>query len=325
MIVICGDTHIQKKQPFLKASTNFFNWLIKQNFNKEANTFIHLGDLFDKNEPDPLSNRILVEFLHKVKFKKIFFLAGNHDYQNRNKCFSGIPFNEFSNVEYITDIQLRDIENKNCLFIPHMYLSAKQKIEGESYKEKIEKFLIANSCRLPLDCLFHHLELNTIGFNGEYDILKEDLPEADLTIGGHIHIADSDYLGTPYPTRADEKGQTGKLLFIQGDNREYKDVPRFLDYSVVVYGEEPVLNPEGKTLLNIVDAPTDIEARRKYKDFFINTVEVLPSMLAQDTLSDGELENNKIDILELFDDCAKEKKLDSDIKKILRPRLEKIV
>lgn len=319
-IIILGDLHFRKEEPFATASRNFINWFSEQKFNNNQNTLVQLGDLFHYEEPNPIANEIAMNFFHNLKFKKTFILAGNHDYNRRFDSFSVQPFSYF--INYVKDISILKIEDQKILFIPSVYITPKQRVMTEEnyYYQKIKDLDLSE-----VKYCFHHV-YDELQFQPEmnFTFLKE---KEIVCIGGHVHIQNINleliripgnrYLGVPYPHRSDEKNQQGAILEL-GEYNGFTGVPKFLDYENVIYGDEVKGNPEGELIINIFNSPTEQLAKEKYKNYNINKhgITLLPIQISEN--GNDELTTDLKKTQDLFKDYTREKSLNKNVAKLIR-------
>jgi hypothetical protein len=304
-MIVTGDKHLSPATPHYEANERYFNWFSQF---KDL-IWIDLGDFFDTSHPSP---REYEQFFHHLPTlpggSRRIFLSGNHEFNGEKNTRSTDPLEKLG-IEVIKVPTQMLIEGKKILFLPHI---SKPRVDGKvvSLREYVEVHLRAQYEEEEFDYIFHHLTDHTQSFAKK--------PGIDLTwlkgkrVGGHIHKQTAGYLGVPFPTRADEAGQIGTLLRIEAEEKMIT-VPRFLDYVRVQYGEEPILNPEGETLLEIMDAPSENDARVRYAGFNINRVFTRKHVKFEKSKEDASHKTLK----ELLGDFCEERKVSDEVKEIL--------
>jgi len=256
MIIIEKDKHTKAKAPFWRAHIEYHKWFLEQDFNNENNTFISLGDLFDCAIPTPDEVDSIISLYAKSKFKKIYLLAGNHDYSDSLKVHSILPLRNNPRVELILEPCQKIIEGKKFFFMPH-YVHSENFLPMREFYENPPSEFVEN------DYLCFHIEDETIQFGKNKTGI--DLSKwKGKRLGGHIHKIQKNYeLGMPVQSRFDEKGQINNLLCIS-DKEQYIPIPKFLDFYDAMYGE-PLPKVEAMfPIWDIHDAPSSSEGRKYY-------------------------------------------------------------
>lgn len=264
MIIIEKDKHTINKQPFWNAHLDYHFWLLNQSFNNESNTFISLGDLFHNALPDPDEMDAIIALYEQSKFKKIYLLAGNHDWSDSKKSFSILPLRNNPRVELILEPCQKIIEGKKFMFMPH-YVYSETFSPMKEYYQNPPQELIDN------DYLCYHVEDETISFGKRKKGI--DLSKwKGKRLGGHIHKIQHNYeIGMPIQSRFDEKGQKNNLFCIS-DKESFIDIPKFVDYYDIEYGQD-VPEVEAKyPLWDIHNAPSVKAAKKLYSNLFIHKV-----------------------------------------------------
>jgi len=255
-MIIVGDLHLVNKEPYRKSKIELLDWLLN---NYKDETIIFLGDLFDVNY---IHSDLVYYTMDVLKhFKKVYLLTGNHDVL-RYKRFGNIlmPFEHFSNITVITDVEEIEIEGMRCLFLPYKNDHKKMK-EYENLKGAYSKIFTHIT---PVEVAFgdEGIQLN---FEGEY-------------IHGHTHIypqksfIDTNnqkhfIIGVPLPTRNGEEKQEHKIFKIELNKKiEEIKVPEFMTIQTIKFGEE-ITNKND--IYNIIDAPDKKSVYEKYEGFYI--------------------------------------------------------
>jgi hypothetical protein len=199
----------------------------------------------------------------------MFWVVGNHDTLSNGLSVSLHPLEVADpRIQVIRSPQLQDLNGYRVLFIPFEYNTI---IDGIRFprQEYYNQLCDLHPDWRGSDLLVHHFPDETQSFGKKHGI-DLSMFEAKLRQGGDIHLQGPTYIGVPYPTRTDEAGQQGRILDLDllGSGPTYHTVPRFLDFVHVKYGEEPVKNPEGETLLVVYDAPTKQAALDRYSSMW---------------------------------------------------------
>lgn len=270
-LIIIGDPHTREESPYNIAVEKFTAWIDKQPWNNPNNVGLFLGDIFHKYMPTPPENDLAIHlFKDCLHFKKIIILCGNHD---RKRDINALEvFNSFKNVQVIYKPTIEMIENISCLFLPHYdphYYSDLTTMKQDYIKDGlVSKFPGIDS----VEYVFGHFSNSSL-FGEEID--TSWLPAKKVL--GHVHVASlgKDFIGTPYITRSDEKGQKGRVLSIDlsTQKEEYIPVPVFMDYKTIKYGER-LENSDITYFLDIEDAPDEDSAKAFYEGSYIHKIRV---------------------------------------------------
>lgn len=271
MIVIEKDKHTTSKKPFWQAHLAYHEWFLSQDFNNEENTFISLGDLFHTAIPNPEEIDAMISLYERSKFKKIILLAGNHDFSDTTKCHSILPLRNNSRVELILEPCQKIIENQTFYFMPHY-------VRSENYPPMREFYENPSESIINNDFLLYHIEDETISF-GKNKIGINLSKWKGRRIGGHVHKPMPNYeLGMPVISRYDEKGTKNTLLTISNKKEVYLDVPKFIDYYDLEYGQPVPDKTESMfAIWDIINAPSIKEGRKLYPTLHIRKVHVANS------------------------------------------------
>jgi hypothetical protein len=315
-IILSADKHTRSQAPYKQAILKFFEWYAVQPFNTEDSLFIDLGDLFHYAKPTPDDYHLATAFLDSVKSKRKWLMAGNHDFdkdEKGNVIFSLKPYYHRSDCEIFTDVTEKEIDNVKMIFLPWAY-SFDGKTMSEYYSNELKKTHDGKQ----FDFIFYHFADDTVAFGKEkgYDISYL----RGKRMGGDIHLASSNYLGVPIPTRKDERGQKGKIAIIDTVTKavEYVDVPVFLDFYITPYGETAPRNKEGFEVTYITEAPSIGDAYSTYKDYHIGGVTLKQQMVnASSQKSSGSV----LSIKEYLDQFISEKKVSDGVSTILKRTL----
>ena len=234
-LVVCGDVHLQDKEPKKSNAIDTLNWIFNQEFNNENNSILFLGDLVEINSPFECFEIFVDYFVNRSKFEKIFILQGNHDAVNQSTVLS--LFRPLKNVEIITDWKAWKFYNCNLLFLPfYNHESTDKKPMTEVYSNLYENEEIKNT---ELHFGFGHIEDHTNHFSKKFcDTSKL---KVEHWFNGHIHTNDSmnngNYLGSACMNSVIESGHKRYILSIDGQTRQFGhiEIPNFMEYYEVSY------------------------------------------------------------------------------------------
>lgn len=276
-LVVCGDIHLQDKEPKKSQGSDFLNWLFSQDFNNENNSLLLLGDLCEINSPYELY-AIYVDYLvNKSKFKTVYIINGNHDGFSQSTVLS--LFAPLKNVEVITEWKTLKFYNCNLIMLPHFNHEGTSKVSmielySNLYKTVIEEF----------DYGFGHIEDQTQHFSKKYpDTSKLKVKQ---WMNGHVHTPTiqkgGNYLGSATLNSSTESGDTKYLAIIDGETKEYelKEIPKFMEYYTVEYPnklEKPKTKYAIFTVKNVLDKNVALEeyskqAKEMEFEFYTNKV-----------------------------------------------------
>jgi len=317
-LVVIGDTHFDKVEPFFFSQKEFCNWFVEQDFNNENNTFIHLGDVYDKSKPNPDAVDMATYFNNKLKFKNKYYLVGNHEYLREKNSYALTSLGRNINTEIIYEPKHDSIGNLFCLFLPFMY-DRTELTRGKTQKEFYEKYL-KDQKEFPLDYdfIFTHLQDETIKFS------EDDENFIDLSflkgqrMSGHIHKRQKGYLGSVLINNFAEKGKDSFIALIDTETKEieYVEVPRFLDYNTIEYTDAyPADILDNKFVIyDIENAPSKEAAENKFIGLYIREGGIhLKKSKEEMKIEDSEKRENK-NINDMFDDFCKKEKVSKKIK-----------
>lgn len=251
-MIIVGDVHIKRIEPYLSSTCKFFEWLLQDYRN---DTIVFLGDIYDSSTPHgDVSDYIAYYF---KQFKEVHLLTGNHDY-SKPKGNSLLQLRQHDNIFVYNTVTEVKIGKRNCLMLPFKYSNMK-----EEYEELNNTYNFVFTHIVPSDYAFGEegISLNLKGsiyVHGHSHMQKDFI---DKNEDKHI------ILGVPMPTRHLEEQQEHRILNINTENTitEIK-VPQYFTYETVEYGEEPVSK---YNILNIKNAPSFNDVNDMYKDSFI--------------------------------------------------------
>lgn len=307
-IICIGDLHLDIKEPHFNAGREFVRWFLDSEYNSSENIMLMLGDLYHHASPNPKVHELGIHFIKECKCFKKYILAGNHDFNKLQESWSIQPLSKIEDVELIlTRTYLENFHNSglNFLFLPFVY--DKSRVLGnitqkDFYEQSFEKADFVHY-------VFHHLEDETISFNGDYNGINLSQYKNAKRVGGHIHHRQKGYLGSSIIGRFDEKDKKSYLLEIDLKTKEenYVELPRFLnyinlDYSVdkVPYSTLSSFENNGKgyfeyRIYDILNAPSRDEAYSKFKGLYIREV----FLKKDESIEDQNLELNNSEVKNL--------------------------
>lgn len=324
MIYLYGDLHVRKEEPFFSAAKETLE--ILHGLTDSGDVLIQLGDFFHTSKPYPKEYSMVLEQMSKMAEKgvDIIVMAGNnaHEYHYTQKTYAIDPLvNE--RVRIIKDPTVLKVEDSTFLFLPWVPLELARGFGAENIDDLYSRIWDFIEKPDKLDYVLYHFEDETVfmgGVNTGVDLtyLHKDFPQLKR-IGGHIHLQSKNYIGTPYQTRYDEKGQIGRIYTIDGNSRlEEQPIqgelyPQYVD---IPYDHEP-FSKEGVYILTISGAPSVGAAYSKFlqDNTFIRDVKIEASEKRMDTLDQEDGETSSIK--EYLQEYIKTNKVDLETSKYL--------
>lgn len=256
-MLVVGDLHLSDNRIKKLQTEAFVDWLIEQDVFKNSKNIIFEGDLFEVASPGSgLVSFYLNLFANRCPDKMFYIVEGNHDVSLAENALNYFTF--LKNVKLITEHVELEIEGKKCLFLPHYDFENTDKPPMyEVYSKLSGKY----------DYIFGHIMDETQSFGNKKTVC--DLSNLQGTkLFGHVHspnkLTDGNYLGSAVKNSSTEKDDQKILAYITETGCEYVNVPSFMEFETVNYGEEPK-NTDKLVLLNILDAPTKHEAETYYE------------------------------------------------------------
>ena len=313
-IIVVGDTHFQDTSPFYQAQKEFIDWFSSQPFNSKENIFLSLGDLFDRFNPSPKVNSMVLDFFeNKMNFQKKYVISGNykHEYNTLKKNWAIDLLESLEGVKLIKYLEVEKIGNLECLVLPWYYKTTHP--EQLSIKEYYEN-LPEEISNKKYDFIFGHIT--------DVDLFGELVDISYLQgkkVLGHVHSTNfgKSFLGTPYILSKNEKGDEKKIMSIDVETGEFEyiTVPKFIDYYEVNYPDEPVI-PEDCSfpIFEVFNAPSIEIAKEKYKDIIIKK-NGIHKVISDKDAEGGEVQaGKKLTIKQFFENFCKENKVNSQVK-----------
>lgn len=314
MIKVMQDLHVRREEPFSSASENTLRDVLSSLGN--GDTLIQTGDWFHTSKPFPEDYRKTMDLLQDAIYRgvRIVILSGNHDYHYDQESYATSPLSVLGeDLEVISEPSVRGIEGLNFLFLPWMpHTKLKKEFGVGTLKEYYEDVFPETLKIENIDYVVYHFEDETVfmgGVNTGVDLrfLEARYPNIKR-LGGHVHLQSKNYIGTPFQTRYDEKGQTGRVAVIFNGEFSYEDLNDYLVYLDVNYNEDFTPPSETSVILTITEAPSVRSAYDKFKgdNVFIRKVELSigeERELSDDKMGDATLremmdsfiEKNKVD------------------------------
>jgi len=318
-LVVLGDTHFKHEEPFFSMQKSFIEWFADQPFNNEKNLFLSLGDLFDKYNPSPKVNDLVLDFFNnKMKFSKKNVLAGNykHEFDIRKRTWaidilSSIPdvllFK--SPTEWVVD------NNIECLVLPWYYKTVFPEFgDMKKYYENLPEGIAKKQYAF----IFGHItDVDIFGEIVNIDYLK------GKKILGHVHSKNfgKSFLGSPYILSKNEQGEDKQLLLIDLETKEleYVKIPKFLDYYKVTYPNEVKIPTNCEyPIFEIYKAPSIDIAKEKYKNLIIKKNGIHLEKSDTKISLENSANSDKLSIKEHFENFEKENKIDKEVSNLIR-------
>lgn len=309
-MVVLGDVHLTDNWIKRQQVKKFFEWLKKQEFLKKETSIVFLGDLFETPRPYSAEVNVYLNlFINEWSDKSIYILEGNHDCNLQENALNF--FSYLSNVKVIKELSEITIDDKKCLFLPHYDHEGTDKLPMCKYYSSLSG---------TYDYIFAHVMDETQNFGGDFCDLKNIKGQR---LFGHVHTPtvqnSGSYLGSVVKNSSTEKDDQKYLAVIGPEKYKLVEIPSFMEYETVTFGEEPK-HKDTLVLLNIVDAPTKAEALAFYETKF-------PEIKCNKVTSKRQriLSTESKDVLTEQDSwnmfCT-EKKLDDDVKNICSKLLQ---
>lgn len=301
-LVVCGDIHLQCREPKKSQCLDFLSWLFNQDFNNENNSLLFLGDLCEINSPFELFGVFVDYFTNKSKFEKIYLLQGNHDLANQSTILS--LFRPLPNIKVITEWKTLKFYNCNLIMLPHFnHESTDKKSMIETYSN------LHNEIDYEFDYGFGHIEDQTQHFSKKYPDTSK--LKVKRWMNGHVHTPTiqngGNYLGSATLNSSSESTDTKYLAIIDGETKEYelKEIPKFMEYYTVEYPnklEKPKTKYAIFMVKNVLDKNVALEEyskQAKEMGFEFYTNKVLKQRVTEVEIDD-DLEKSEKPTFEKF-------------------------
>lgn len=309
MIAIEKDRHLKKTEPFFSAHKVYNKWLCNQLWSVKDTTYISLGDWYNVAVPSPEEVDETERFFNESKFGKIYILAGNHDFSTSEKVYSILPLRNNPRVEIITEPKVVMIDGISFAFLPFM---KNVKYMKEVYENLSNDFINA-------EYVLYHFDDESVSSKGiNLSYLK------GKRLGGHEHLSRENYeLGMPINSCYTEREQKNNLYFIDlQHNTTLIDIPRFVDYYSVEYGQDLPEVEATFPIWNIENAPSkkqgELFYKEKYPSIYIHEVHVV-NKKKKEIKKENSKSTSQVEFLEEY---TKER---TDLKDWALTRLKNIV
>jgi DNA repair exonuclease SbcCD nuclease subunit len=321
--IIVGDMHIKKEEPFFSASMEIMDQILKMA--NSGDQVIFEGDVFHTSKPYPQEYHAFIEKILSRKDIDFFILQGNHDYNGTWNSFSTLPLENLENVTIISEpctLTILDRVQAFLPWLPNSYLKSRENIKFKTMKEFYEKEFLNQIEGEAVQAIHYHFDDET-SFMGIYEeginlsIYEDKLPIIKR-LGGHIHLQSKNYIGTPYPTRYDERGQVGRVYTRDYDSNEYKEVylREVLKYIDLDYEDNLDTEEDMNYILTIKNAPSVKDAFTKFKRNNTIIRDTSITVKEESELDGIEADENK-SIKEYLDQYCITNKVDSKTKSYL--------
>jgi hypothetical protein len=259
-LIVVGDLHLQESEPKRTQTQLFLDWLFQQDFNKNTNQILFLGDLVESVFCVHELLEIFIDyFLNKSHFDRIFILQGNHDSAIDTTLLS--LFRPLSNVSIILEATELTIGATSFLFLPNF------KHEGKGIKSMREHYEALTG---KYDFCLHHIMDHTRAID------KSSIDLSKLSIGqylcGHDHIEDvskgGHYLGSPVLNSSSETGKDCIIASISVNTKKHTliPVPKFLEYYTVTYPQDLPSFSTPLALLTVLGSVDRFETEKFYQE-----------------------------------------------------------
>lgn len=270
-VTLIGDLHFGVKNfnlDFLKQQLNALQEYCKILKEKNVNTIIQLGDVFDnrKNIDNNFLYRLKTRLYEIFEGFDVYCIVGNHDMyfrQTREVNSPSIHLKDFFK-EIFVHPSLVTINEISFAMFP--YFSEKEFIQ-------LKDNGILNRILEPSEVILGHFEFkdfnfayNTINNHSNYGI--EDFKKDDkLLFSGHYHFSNNKhYIGTPYQIDFKEFGLVPKIIVLSKDKdkgsievEEIENTWSVRHYKLEIYSDKIMLEydfTKGKQLFkNKEDIP----------------------------------------------------------------------
>lgn len=262
-MLVIGDLHLTENWIKRLQVENFMNWLNKQDCLINSKTIILLGDLFEIPTPPAYLVAFYLQLFSRAwADKNIIIVRGNHDVNLEEDSLD--HFSYMDNVTIVKDLKELDIEGHKCLLLPHYNHEGTNKPPMHEYY---------SSLKGSYDYIFAHVMDETQSMGG---LIKNVCDLSNIKgkkLFGHVHTPNvkqgGNYLGSAIKNSSTEKSDNKILALIKEESLEFIDVPSFMEYETVDYGED-ISNKDTLVLLNVLNAPTKNEAQTFYETKYKN-------------------------------------------------------
>lgn len=306
-MVVFGDLHAMRKEPWKSAFLEFIAWVKEQPWNNSKTLMLFLGDIVHKYDAEGEVKEMINYFFNFVLKGDSVILRGNHDVYRFDSFLDMLkPF--APKIKVIDRPKELQIDGINFLFLPHYYVGTIPGIKGmKEYYENLPEHL----CK-EYDFIAAHFGDETQPFGG-IDITKNKGLKG-RRLYGHIHTTkSSNHIETPIIEGYEERGKDSYLLHINLSTKEEikLPVPKFLDFYELEYGQEPFKVDSYTSVWTINNAPSKDSARRKYKDLYIRKINL--SVKETETTKGRIPELKRQSVIEYLKDFITNNKVDVEV------------
>jgi len=224
---LIGDLHITAKEPYRSALDLAMSDIIKNI--EEDESLIFVGDFFHTGHPVPSEISMARNFLERlrVQTKKIFILAGNHDFSfkgGKEEC-------ALDTIEDMATIVKDPQELNGIHFLPFFYRK-----EGKSiYDWYTPEYL--STIKSPVT--IGHFFSDDLGDFSED--LKKNMKHVDLSsirnktriVLGHDHTPRGEYIGSVIPLEFSPDYPDRYMIRLTDTNCEYIKLQRTINFKVI--------------------------------------------------------------------------------------------
>lgn len=268
---ILQDLHTRNEEPFASVSENILRDVLTSL--DSGDTLIQTGDWFHTSKPFPEEYRKTLDILQRAikRGVKIVVLTGNHDFHYDRNSYSTAPLEVFGkDIDIISEPTLRVIGGSNYLFLPWMPHTLLKKNYGvKTLKEYYEEVFAKELNYKSVDFVVYHFEDETVflgGMNDGVDLsfLEKKYPNIKR-LGGHIHLQSKNYIGTPFQTRYDERGQKGRIGVVKDGEFSYESLNNYLEFLDIDFVDNLPQTSGISYILTIKNAPSMRSAYERFK------------------------------------------------------------
>lgn len=269
MVYVIGDIHLRAEEPFFSVIKEFFESLLSTL--NEKDHLIFTGDFFHRARPYSEELKCARDFFEKLKVKHVHaaILAGNHEYFRDRDTWAEDVFTDYD-IEFIEQPRLSEYYGIQVMFMPWIplkrimkYSSAKN-IKEYYENEIIPKFLDKINRDKNL-YLIYHFEDETV-FAGiddvgvDLSVFEKKYGKLVIRLGGHIHNPTSNYIGTPYATRADENGFKRHIAKLDPYTQDLEIIPmqERIVFEKLIYEEltSKTFDESKRYIITVLNAPS---------------------------------------------------------------------
>lgn len=293
----------------------YIEWVLSNpKLNAEDVVYFSLGDLTETSIPMPRDTDLLTYYFSKLRNKKKYILAGNHDFNRAKRSYSFQFLDNLEGVETILKPQELEIGGSSFMCLPYYYDNF-----YEDLKPMREEY---EAMEGSYDFVVTHIQDHTQKFSEDDESIDTRKLKGER-IQGHIHLPSPGYPGSPVPNKSSEVAEARFVWLVDTETKEIEKImiPTFLDYAVIDYPKEITIKPKEGTYVNFMinnyegDRFSVLEKYRKEwgDNFFVYKMVRKSVQENSDHERMQKIETTK----ELWDRYVKTKRVKSDISKIV--------